>query len=360
MNDVPAMTPDLDVTNLVIGSAPGITMELLTLGATVHRLEVTGGDGRRRNVVLGHATIADRQASRDFMGCTIGRYANRIAGGRFLLAGRGISVPTNDRGNALHGGPLGFDRQVWDVVDHSPSLASFRLLSPDGDMGFPGNLTAEVTFEVVDNIVRLTHSATTDATTVVNLTNHTYFNLAGDGTGSVDDHLLTVDADEFAPIDDTGIPLGGHLPVDGTPFDLRSAQRIGSVVRDDHAQMRLHHGIDHHLVVRGQGLRRSAVLECPGAATRLEVHTDKPGLQVYTGNFLDGSTTSSLGIAYRQGDGIALEPQLPPDTPHQPGWESAALEPGRRYETRTEWHFSAITGTPELRRVPPTVHLGRQ
>ena len=328
-----------EVELLTVGTAPGPVVEVLTLGAAVHRLEVTCGDGPRRNVVLGHASVSDRLASDAYLGATIGRYANRIARGRFELAGREVVVGTHDRGNSLHGGPDGFDRRVWDVVSAADDHVALRLVSPDGDQGFPGRLTADVRYEVDGDTVRVRHGATTDAPTVVNLTNHSYFNLDGDGAGVVDRHLLTLDADHYVPVDGTGIPIGDPVAVDGTPFDFRHAGPVGAAARSNHPQVAAARGIDHDVVVRGAGLRRAAVLESPTTVTRLELWTDQPGLQVYTGNFLDGSHRSSLGVAYRQGDGLALEPQLHPDTPNHPGWPTAVLEPGQRYVHVLEWRF---------------------
>ncbi len=328
-----------EVLLLRLGSAPGVELELLTLGATVHRLVVGGGDGERRNMVLGHGSVADRLASDLYLGATIGRYANRIAGGRFRLGGRDVEVSTNDRGNALHGGADGFDRRLWEVREHTADVAELRLVSPDGDQGFPGELTVGVRFEVDGDTVRVTHTATTDAPTVCNLTNHIYLNLGGDGSGTVDDHLLTLAAEEYVPVDDTGIPTGGFAPVADTPFDFRTATRVGDAVRAAHPQLVASRGLDHDLVVGGEGLRRVAVLEAPGTRTRVELWADQPGLQVYTGNGMDGAHRSTEGVAYRQGDGIALEPQLHPDSPNRPAWPSATLLPGERYESRLEWRF---------------------
>ena len=310
----------------------------------MHRLVVGCGDGVRRNVVLGHGSVADRLASPLFLGATIGRYANRIAGGRFPLEGRTVEVNVNDRGNSLHGGADGFDQRLWEVREHTADAAVLALVSPDGDQGFPGELTAEVRFEVAGDTVRVTHTATTDAPTVVNLTNHTYWNLDGDGAGTVDDHLLTLAAEEYVPVDDTGVPLGGTAAVTGTPFDFRTPTGLGGAARADHPQLAAAGGIDHDLVVHGAGLRRAAVLESPRTSTRLELWADQPGLQVYTGNFLDGAHRSTEGVAYRQGDGIALEPQLHPDSPNRPEWPSATLRPGERYESRLEWRFSSVEG----------------
>jgi len=334
-------TPDgRPVRSLTIGSPPGPVVEVLTLGATVHRLEVAGGDGVRRNVVLGHADVADRLASSAYLGGTIGRYANRIAGGRFPLEGGEVQVGVHDRGHSLHGGPDGFDRRVWAVVSHQSDEVVLELVSPDGDQGFPGEVAVRVAYRVDGDVVRVEMSATTDAPTLVNLTNHAYFNLDGAGAGTIDDHLLQVHADEFTPVDPTGIPLGGHVPVAGTPFDFRTPSRIGAHVRTEHEQVVAARGVDHNFVVRGDGLRVHAVLESPRTETRLELLSDQPGLQVYTGNFLDGAGPGERGRLHRQGDGIALEPQLFPDTPHHPEWPSAVLRPGAHYRARLAWSFS--------------------
>lgn len=326
-----------DVRLLTIGAEPGPVVEVITLGATVHRLVVTCGDGERRNVVLGHPDVEERLASGDYVGGTIGRYANRIAAGRFTLDGQEVEVRTHDRGNSLHGGPEGFDVRLWGVESHEDDEVVLSLVSPDGDQGFPGTLTTRVTYTVEDSTVRVAMEATTDATTVVNLTNHAYFNLDGEGAGTIDDHELLVESDDYTPVDATGIPLGAHAPVAGTPFDLRVPTRIGPALRTEHPQVVDARGIDHNYVVRGTGLRRSAVLTSPATRTSVELWSDQPGLQLYTGNFLDGARRSTSGGRYRQGDGVALEPQLFPDSPNRPEWPSAVLRPGGTYAAHLEW-----------------------
>lgn len=323
-------------TTLVLQAPSGLRVELSTLGAAVHRLEVPLPDGTRRNVVLNHDSPASRLASGDYIGGTIGRYANRIAGGRFSLDGHDHVVRTHDRGNSLHGGPDGFDRRVWTVVERDATAATLELTSPDGDMGFPGRLVARTTYSVSDDAVQVRMTATTDRPTVVNLTNHAYLNLDGGGT-TIDAHHLTVPASRYTPVDGTGIPLGDHLPVDGTPFDLRSGARLGDALRSDHAQVRASRGIDHNLVVEGSGLRTVAVLTSSDGSLTCEVRSDQPGLQVYTANALDGSHTDDRGRMLRQGDGIALEPQRHPDTPNRPSWPSAVLRPGEQYEHTLAW-----------------------
>jgi aldose 1-epimerase len=317
-----------------IGTEPGPVLDVLDLGATVHRLWVTGGDGVRRNVVLGHATAEEYLESVDFLGGTIGRYANRIRGGVFPLDGEIVALETNDRGNTLHGGPDGFHRRMWEVVQHSDTELALRLTSPDGDQGFPGELTADVAFEATTDGVGVRFQATCEATTVVNLTSHAYFNLDGDGTGPIDEQRLRVVADTYLPTDDTDIPLDPQ-PLEGTPFDLREPTRLGSVTAATG-------GIDHNFVLDGSPGQPAAVLESPATRTRLTLDTDQPGLQVYTGEGFDGSRRSSTGEPYRERAGLALEPQCFPDTPNRPDFGSAVLRPGETYSAWMQWRFGAL------------------
>jgi aldose 1-epimerase len=331
-----------DVQVVTIGRAPGIELQVLDLGATVHRLDVTGGDGVRRNIVLGHPTPQEYLDSTFYIGGTIGRYANRIAAGRFELDGSGVEVGTNDRGHSLHGGPDGFDRRTWSIERHDDTSVELALTSPDGDQGFPGEVRATVTFTVLDDRVDVVLAATTSAPTLVNLTSHAYFNLAGDGSGSADDHTLRVVAERYTPVDDAGIPEGEHASVDGTPFDLREPTVVGEAVRSVHPQVVAASGIDHNYVPDGAGDRVVAQLDCPATRTRLELSSDQPGLQVYTGNFLDGQHRSTSGVLLRQGDGIALEPQKFPDSPNHPEWPSAVLRPGETYTSHLSWTVSSL------------------
>jgi galactose mutarotase-like enzyme len=329
---------------LVIGRPPGPVLHLLDLGATVHRLEVTGGDGQRRNVTLNHDSPAGYLGSTTYLGATVGRYANRIAGGRFTFDGRLVEVGVNDRGHHLHGGPDGFDRRLWTVAEHGPDDAVLTLVSPDGDQGFPGTLRVSARFRTGADAVRIDLEATTDRPTVVNLTNHAYFNLDGDTAGTIDEHELQLAADRYTPVDASGIPLDAAADVAGTPFDFRIPAPIGPAIRADHDQVRAARGIDHNVVLRATPGRPAAVLTSARTATRLELHTDQPGLQVYTGNFLDGRHRSASGRLLRQGDGIALEPQRFPDTPNHPEFPPARLDPGEVYRAAIEWRFSALTG----------------
>src|SRR4051794_26764149 len=273
------------VQKIVLGSAPGPVLEVLDLGATVHRLWLTGGDGVRRNVVLGHATAEEYLTSKDYVGATVGRYANRIAGARFELDGRTVRLRPNEGDNLLHGGPVGFDKRVWEVVEHGRDRAVLRLVSPDGDQGFPGTVTVLARFWVTDDALRIVLEATTDAPTVVALTSHTYLNLDGDGTGPVTDQLLRVSADEFVTTDDTGIP-GQLAPVEGSPFDLRRPGPLGEVA-----------DVDHCFAITGDGEGRqvAAVLDSQATRTRAILVTDQPGLQVYAGKGFDGTARSTTG-----------------------------------------------------------------
>lgn len=323
------------VQRVTIGRAPGPVLQVLDLGATMHSLEVTGGDGVRRNVLLGHAEPQEHLDSAAYLGATIGRYANRIAAGRVVVDGASYELGLNDRGNHLHGGLEGFDRRVWQISDLGESEVTLSLVSPDGDQGYPGTLRVSARFSVAEDEVRLDLEATTDAATLVNLTSHSYLNLAG--AGSIDDHVLRLPASRFTPVDGTGIPTGGHRSVDGTPFDFRDGAEIGPRVREPHPQVVAARGIDHNVVVDGVGLRTVATLESERARLRLVLSSDQPGLQVYTGNFLDGSSVGTDGRLLRQGAGIALEPQLFPDTPNHPDFGSAELRPGDTYRSRIVW-----------------------
>ncbi|MEO7060619.1 MAG: aldose epimerase family protein [Lapillicoccus sp.] len=327
----------------------GLALTVLELGATVDALVVPDRHGHRRDVVLAPPSIADRLASDAYLGSTVGRYANRIAGGTFVLDGDRYTVPINEGHNALHGGPDGFDRRVWRTVATDGSRVLLSLISPDGDQGFPGDLSVEVAFEVTLDSVSIGYRATTTAPTVVNLTNHTYFNLDGAGSDGIDDHLLTVDADAYTPVATDLIPTGETRAVAGTPFDLTRPVRLGDQIRRVDDQLRITHGLDHHLVVRGEGMRRHARLSSAESGLVLTVSSDQPGVQVYSGNFLDGSLRGRHGRTYRQGAGIALETQHVPDSPNQPGFPPTVLRPGETFTSTTTWELSQGDGPPSGR-----------
>ncbi len=300
-----------------------LSLHVMELGASVHRLVAHGVD-----IALGHATVSEYVSQRDFLGATVGRYANRIRHGTFTLDGHEWRVPANDRGNALHGGPDGFDRRLWTTTGVSANEVTMELVSPDGDQGFPGRLQVEVGYRVEGGQVTLSYCATTDRPTVVNLTNHTFFNLDGEGSGTIDDHVVSVPADRVTVVDASGLPTGELMPVAGTPLDLRAGVELRG------------RGLDHNYVPEGSGLRPVARLTSPRSGRVLEVSSDLPGLQVYTGNILDGSTVGRSGSTYSQGAGIALETQHFPDAPNQPTFPSTVLRPGTVWESRTVWDLS--------------------
>ena len=328
------------VIRYTLSGTSGLTLRVLTYGGIVQSLEVPDARGRVANVVLGFASLDGYLEATDaYFGGLVGRFANRLAGGRFSLDGQSHAVDVNDAGNCLHGGRTGFDKRLWRAEPVSDNELRLSLTSADGDQGFPGRLDVEVTYCLLDNGVRIDYRATTDAPTVVNLTNHSYFNLAGEGSGSVEEHTLVIDADEFTPVGRGLIPTGEVAVVAGTPLDLRRETAIGARLRDPHGQLLAARGYDHNYVLRGTGLRRSARLADPASGRVLEVLTDQPGLQLYSGNFLDGSHVGTGGRAYRQGDGVALETQNFPDSPHHPAFPSTVLRPDQLFATSTTWQF---------------------
>ena len=329
-----------DVTaHTLSASAEGLRLTVLDLGATVARLRVPSGGRGWTDVVLGLGSAADyAAASNPYLGATVGRYANRVGAARFSLDGTRHELAANEGATCLHGGPVGFNARRWSVIDADETSLELELVSPDGDQGFPGTVTARARYVVSDDTVTIEHRAETDAPTVVSLTNHAYFNLAGRGT--VDDHGLTVAADAYLPVDAHSIPLGWPEPVQDTPFDLRAGGEIGERVRSPHPQVQQASGLDHAFVLPGDGLGLAARLEHPGTGSVLEVSTTQPSVQVYTGNKLDGTLADRAGHRLGARGGIALECQGYPDAPNQPSFPSAVLRPGEEYRATTEWRFS--------------------
>jgi aldose 1-epimerase len=324
-------------------SAAGLVVEILTYGAAVHRVLVPADDRAPVNVALGCPTLEGYLAQpRHYLGAIVGRCANRIAGGRLALDGVVHELARNEGQTTLHGGPAGFDAQVWEVADAGLTRLALRRVSPDGEMGFPGTLEVEVVYAVDGDALRIDYRAVADAPTVVNLTNHTCWNLAGEGSGSIEEHLLTVHASAYTPVAPGLIPTGEIAPVEGTPLDFRAPTPIGSRLREGHEQLALARGYDHNLVLdRAEpgALVRAARLEDQRSGQTLEVHTTEPGLQLYSGNFLDGTVVGTGGRAYRQGDGVALEPQRFPDAPNQPSFPSTELRPGDVFTSTTEFRL---------------------
>jgi aldose 1-epimerase len=333
----------------------GLTAKIMTYGATITQLDVPDRKGNVQNVTLGFPTLADYVANTTgtgttYFGATIGRYANRIGGAQFTLDGVTYHLPANNNGNTLHGGPGGFHTKVWDATPVStpngPGV-KMTLVSPDGDQGFPGTLNVSVTFTATrDNALRMDYSATTDKATVINLTNHAYFNLRGEGTGSIYDELLKIDASHYTPVDANLIPTGEIAPVAGTPLDFTHFTPIGARIRQGFSQLVIAHGYDHNFVLdrSGSGLSEAAVAVDPTTGRVLRVLTTEPGIQFYSGNFLDGSLVGTSGTTYRQGDGFTLETQHYPDSPNKPNFPSTVLRPGQTFSSTTEYQFGTIHG----------------
>ena len=330
-------------------NARGFAVRIMTLGASVQSLMVPDRDGKPADVVLGYASLSGYLTKPQYFGSTVGRFANRIAAGRFVLDGRPYSLAKNDGPNTLHGGLKGFDKVLWAVksVQAGPTAhVELELVSPDGDEGYPGKLSVTATYALNErNELSLEYRATTDKPTIVNISNHSYFNLAGEGSPrGVMNHLLTLTAEEFTPVDATLIPTGEFRKVAGTVFDFRTAKPIGRDIRDGREQQLVFgRGYDHNWVVSrlpAKEPRLVAHLEDPSSGRVLDLLTDQPGLQFYSGNFLDGTTVGKSGHVYRQGDAFVLEPQQFPDTPNQPAFGSVRLAPGATYRNRIIYRFS--------------------
>ncbi len=330
------------------GDKKRLWIQMLTYGALIQTMWVPDRWGRMANVELGLKTVQEYQAVSPYFGATIGRYANRIAKGQFTIDGKMYQIPPNDGQNALHGGPVGFDKHVWDakVIEERDRVGvQFSLVSPDGDQGFPGTMKVMVTY-TIDRHATLTihYHATTDKPTVVNLTNHAYFNLAGEGTGEIYNHVAVINADRYTPIDNMSIPLGPLDPVAGTPFDFRKPHTFGERIHDGVTQIVNAHGYDHNWVLnRRAGSKPSfaAKVTDPKSGRFVECFTDQPGVQVYTGNFLDGSIVGISGRTYRQGDAFTLETQHFPDSPNEPSYPSTILRPGQQFVSTTFYRFGA-------------------
>jgi aldose 1-epimerase len=334
------------VERIALHGAGGFEARIITFGAALQALIVPDRGGSCDDVVLGHDNLAGYVDARRFFGASVGRYANRIACGRFVLDGETIQLNTNDGPHALHGGPDGFDRKLWlllDIEEGEQPAVTLQYVSPDGEENYPGRLDVRATYRLTGPTeLSISFEARTSRPTIVNLTNHSFFNL--DGLSSMTDilgHELTIDADAFLAIDDAAIPLPEPpRSVDGTPFDFRNATAIGARIRADERQLRGSFGYDHNYCLRdGQGVRLAARVVAPRSGRVLELSTDQPGLQFYSGNYLDGSS-GGKGRLYRQSDAFCLEPQVWPDTPNRPDFPSARLAPDEVYRHHSVYRFS--------------------
>ena len=328
----------------------GIEVRAITYGGIIVSLKTPDRDGRWDDIVLGFDSLEPYDAGSPYFGSIIGRYGNRIARGSFSLDGETFALATNNELNHLHGGVRGFDKVVWTGAPFERDDAVgvvFAYTSPDGEEGYPGTLDVRVTYTLTDaDELIFEYFATTDRATPVNLTQHSYFNLAGAASGDILGHELTIDASRFTPVDSMLIPTGELAPVEGTPFDFRTSTAIGARIEEDDPQLRSGLGYDHNFVLDtnpdvtsgstgGGDLRRAALVVEPVTGRTLEIHTQEPGIQFYSGNFLDGTIAGKGGRVYGHRSGFCLETQHYPDSPNQPTFPSTILRPGEEYSTRT-------------------------
>lgn len=318
-----------------------LTVEITNFGAHIVSIEAPDRDGHRADVVLGFKSLAGYQAdTKTYMGSVVGRYGNRIAKGKFSIGGTSYTIPANDHGNALHGGTEGFDRRVWSGQQIADGV-ELTLVSPDGDMGFPGQLTVHVRYTLEGSSLKIEYSASTTKPTVLNLTNHSYFNLGGESSGTILDETIMLAANRYTPVDKTLIPTGQLAPVAGTPLDFRQPTAIGKRIDADNEQLKIAGGYDHNFVLNGKGtgLHLAARVVDPASGRTLTETTTEPGVQFYSGNFLDGSITGAGGAKYVKHAGFCLETQHFPDSPNHPLFPSTELRPGKTMHSETVFTF---------------------
>lgn len=338
-----------EVTLYTLTNANGMEVKITNYGGIITSVVVPDRDGNRENVTLGFTTLDEYLEGHPYFGNITGRYANRIALGQFVIGDETFTLAINNDPNTLHGGEMGFDKFVWAAEEMSGDDGvgiKLSRTSPDMEEGYPGNLDVEVTYTLTNNDeIRIDYHATSDEPTVINLTNHAYWNLAGEGSGSTDGHELTLMASNYTPVDATLIPTGEIAPVAGTPLDFTTPHAIGERVRDDFEQLVLGRGYDHNFVLDRPSpddttlILAARVVE-PESGRTLEISTTEPGIQFYSGNFLDATEIGAAGKMYRQGDGFALETQHYPDSPNKPDFPSTLLEPGDEYNSTTIFAFS--------------------
>jgi aldose 1-epimerase len=334
--------PDGTSVDLYTLKGDGIEASIMTYGARVVSIKTADRDGKMANVVLGYSALDSYLADKTtYFGAIVGRYGNRIALGKFSLDGHQYQVPVNNNANSLHGGTLGFDKLVWQGRAIADGV-EMTLVSKDGDQGYPGTLTVHVRYTVHHNALRIDYSVSTDKATVVNLTNHSYFNLAGDGKGTILGEELMLPADKYTPVDAGLIPTGVLAPVEGTPFDFRKATMIGARIHDDNEQLKIAGGYDHNWVLRGKNgeVKTAARVYDPESGRVLTVTTTEPGVQFYSGNFLDGAKFGKAGEGHARNSGLCLETQHFPDSPNHLAFPTTELKPGETRHSMTTFTFS--------------------
>lgn len=332
-------------TNLyTLKNTAGMEVCITNFGGRIVSVMVPDRDGKMHDVVLGFDSIADYLNVPSDFGAAIGRYANRINQGKITLDGQTIQLPQNNFGHCLHGGPKGWQYKPFEANQIDATTLELTLLSPDGDQNFPGNVTAKVLYKLTeDNAIDIKYSATTDKKTIINMTNHSYFNLSGDPSKPATDHILYVNADNYTPVDSTFMTTGEIVPVKDTPMDFTTPKTVGQdIAKYDFVQLKNGNGYDHNWVLNTQGdvTKVAAKLTSPATGISLEVYTNEPGIQVYTGNFLDGTVTGKKGIVYNQRASVCLETQHYPDSPNKPEWPSVVLEPGQTYQSECIFKFT--------------------
>ena len=323
-------------------NANGLELKAIGYGGIITSLRVPDRNGRLDDIVLGFDRLDDYLRDHPFFGAIIGRYGNRIARGQFTLDGKTYKLATNNGPNHLHGGTRGFDKVMWKVEPAGKNALTFSRVSADGEEGYPGNLRVQVTYTLTDkNELQVDYLATTDKPTPVNLTQHSYFNLAGQASGDILGHQLMLNADRYTPVDETLIPTGKLAPVAGTPFDFTRPTAIGARINDPDPQLKNGQGYDHNWVLnrKDAGLQPASRVVEPRTGRTLDIATTEPGIQFYAGNFLDGKLTGKGGAVYNRRTGFCLETQHFPDSPNQPSFPSTILKPGQEYRSRTVFTF---------------------
>lgn len=338
------------VASVTLRNARGVSATVIAYGATLQSLVMPDRAGRKADVLLGYGSIEQYLAKPQYFGATVGRFANRLAGGRFQLDGHRYQTPVNDGKNALHGGTTGFDKVLWEVVSvrEGPTASvTLRYVSPDGDQGYPGTMTVDATYSLDErNQLTIEYVATSDKPTIANITNHAYWNLSGEGSSNgAMEHRVTIPAQTYLPTDAGAIPTGSLQPVAGTAFDFRTPHAVGERVRDaGETQLRIGRGYDHNWVV-GRAVTRDQHLMArvvdPASGRGFELWSNQPGLQFYSGNFLDATSSGKAGKLYREGDAIVMEPQIFPDSPNQKGFPDARLQPGQTYRNVMTYRLSS-------------------
>jgi aldose 1-epimerase len=332
-----------EVHQYTLTNRAGMSAQVIDYGATITALKVPDRSGKMEDVVLGYDNLQGYMDGTAYFGAIVGRYGNRIAKGHFQLDGKQYQLTTNDGENHLHGGKTGFNKVLWKAIQSRPDAISLQYISKDGEEGYPGTVTLQVVYTLTDkNELRIDYLGTTDQPTILNPTHHAYFNLSGSFANTILDHVLTIEADQFTPVDKGLIPTGQLVDVVNTPMDFRTPTAIGERINNSFEQLTFGKGYDHNWVLRGNPgqMRKAVELYEPKSGRLMTVYTDQAGMQFYTGNFLDGTAHGKNGIAYQRRTGLCLEAQAFPDTPNKPQFPSVTLRPGQAYHQTTIYQFS--------------------